>query len=586
MEAPDSTLAARRLAFGAVTLAALALAAVHAGCASDPADPDSAAKSVAVEAAASADSIRPMPVVASAPRRARTDRGRFDVEWTSTHPIAFNEPFDASCRVTHVSGEPADDVQVTVSAWMPAHRHGTAREPKTVHQGDGRYHVTGMLLHMDGHWEMLVDIGFQSEFDRARFDVVLAPEGSADAIAGFTADEVARVLALSPVPPLPDDPTNAHDLDERAAHLGQFLFFDPELSGSGATSCATCHVPERGWSDGKPLASAEGQLARRTMPLWNVAHQRWLFWDGRADSLWSQALQPLEDPREMAGDRVAIAHRIASDADVRVAYERIFGELPELADSARFPARAKPDPTAPDGEFARAWGAMAEDDRAAIDRVFANVGKSIAAFQRKIVSGSSPFDDFVAALREGDAASLDRYPAEARRGLALFLGRANCHFCHSGPNFTDLEFHDTRLPRNADLPLDLGRFAGVMRLQHDAFNGRGVHADGDDVEARAKLEHLVVGGQVWGEFRTPTLREVGGGGPYMHQGQFATLEEVIDFYSDQVSPRTSHGDLDLVLKPVGLTAAEKADLAAFLRSLTSTGLPENLLRQPRSATLE
>ena len=125
-----------------------------------------------------------------------------------------------------------------------------------------------------------------------------------------------------------------------------------------------------------------------------------------------------------------------------------------------------------------------------------------------------------------------------------------------------------------------------MRLQRDPFNGVGPYADAEDAAARSKLEHLPIGGQVWGEFRTPTLRGVGAGGPYMHQGQFATLEEVIDFYSDQVSSRNNHGELDIVLQPVGLSQDEKSDLAAFLRTLTGASLPESLLRQPPTPSLE
>jgi cytochrome c peroxidase len=469
---------------------------------------------------------------------------------------------------------------------MPAHKHGSVRQTKTTALGDGRYRVSGFLLHMEGHWQLFVDIGFERQFDRATFDVLLAPEEADGSYAEFSVDEVSRVLALSPLPEPPDDPTNAYDLDQRAARLGQFLFFDARLSGSGKTSCATCHVPARNWSDGRALAVAEQQLPRRTMPLWNVAYQRWWFWDGRADSLWSQALQPLEDPREMAGSRVAIARLLHDDADLRRAYAAVFGEPPDVADASRFPTTAKPVAADPECAPARAWSTMADADRAAIDRVFANVGKAIAAFQRQIVSRTSAFDDFVEGLRQGDAERMAAFGPAARRGLKLFLGRANCHFCHSGPNFTDREFHNNRAPRRPELPIDLGRFTGVVRLRTDPFNALGEHADGHDPEARAKLEHLPVDGSVWGEFRTPTLRGVAAGGPYMHQGQFETLAQVVDFYSDQVSGFTSHGDYDPVLQPVRLSAEEKDDLIEFLRSLSGAPLPEPLLRQPDSPCLE
>lgn len=539
------------------------------------------APTVALNASAAADELPP-----PSSGRARTDGGRFDVAWTASRRIVFNEPFELECRVAHADGAPADGIQLSVAAWMPSHRHGTVRQPRVSSAGDGVYRVTGLLLHMEGLWQLFVDVGADARFERAAFDVLLAPEDAAEAVAEFTADEVARVLTLSPVPAPPDDPTNAHDLDAKAAHLGQFLFFDTRLSGSGRTSCATCHVPERGWNDGKALASAEGQLPRRTMTLWNVAQQRWFFWDGRADSLWSQALQPLEDPREMAGSRVAIARLVRDDADLRGAYERVFGALPDVSDPARFPAVAKPVAAEPEGEPARAWNAMDPADRDAVDRVFANVGKALAAFERRIVSGPSPFDEFVEGLRQGDAERMTAFSAGARRGLRLFLGRANCHFCHSGPNFSDFEFHNNRVPHRPELPLDLGRFAGVMKLRNDPFNALGSHADAADGEARAKLEHLPVSGHVWGEFRTPTLRGAAAYGPYMHQGQFDTIERVIDFYSDEIPPPSPHGDGERVLVRLNLSPEEKADLAEFLRSLTGAGLPESLLRQPRSPSLD
>lgn len=531
------------------------------------------------------------PVVASASTapssgRGRTNGGRFDVAWTALPRIAFNEPFELECRVTRADGAPAGDVQLSASFWMPSHRHGTVRRTQVTDAGGGVHRVTGLILHMEGLWQLFVDVGLDARYERATFDVLLAPEDAAEAIGEFSAEEVARALTLSPLPEPPDDPTNAYDLDPRAAHLGQFLFFDEALSGSGKTSCATCHVPERGWNDGKALASAEGQLARRTMTLWNVAHQRWFFWDGRADSLWSQALQPLEDAREMAGSRVSIARRLHGDPDLRGAYERVFGALPDVSDPARFPAAAKPVAAEPDCDASRAWAAMDAADRDAVDRVFANVGKALAAFERRIVSGPSPFDEFVEGLRGGDAERMAAFSPGARRGLRVFLGRANCHACHSGPGFSDLEFHNNRVAQRPDLPLDLGRFAGVMKVRDDPFNALGAHADGDDAYARAKLEHLPVTGHVWGEFRTPTLRGAAAYGPYMHQGQIDTIERVVDFYSDEMPPQSGHGDGERVLVRLNLSAEEKADLVEFLRSLTGAGLPESLLRQPRSPALD
>src|SRR6185295_17867475 len=130
----------------------------------------------------------------------------------------------------------------------------------------------------------------------------------------FTDLEVKRLLQHSPLPPPPPDETNAKADDPRAARLGRALFFDARLSGNGRLACASCHQPERSWTDGMALAHGADEGRRQTPSLWNVAYSRWYFWDGRADSLWSQALQPIESPREMAGSREAAVRLVREDA--------------------------------------------------------------------------------------------------------------------------------------------------------------------------------------------------------------------------------------------------------------------------------
>src|SRR5207248_7601058 len=128
-----------------------------------------------------------------------------------------------------------------------------------------------------------------------------------------------------------------------AAALGQFLYFDKRLSGNGEVACATCHQPARGFADGRAIAKGLFSGTRNTPSLLNVALNHWFFWDGRADSLWSQALQPLEGPNEEGGDRLHIAHLVADDAALSAAYQRVFGKLPPFDDIARFPPHARPD---------------------------------------------------------------------------------------------------------------------------------------------------------------------------------------------------------------------------------------------------
>jgi len=395
-----------------------------------------------------------------------------------------------------------------------------------------------------------------------------------------------RALTLSPLPPPPADPTNAVEDDPRAARLGQALFFDARLSKNGTISCATCHDPAQGWSDGKTTAVGLGPVARHTPTLLDVAQHRWFFWDGRKDSLWSQALAPLEDPAEHGASRLQLAHLVAGDARYRATYEALFGALPELSDAERFPPRGRPVPDQPEHPLARAWNGMTWADRDAVERVFANLGKALAAFQRTLRSEPAPFDVFVAGLRAGDAAKQAALGPSARRGLALFLGKARCHTCHDGPFFSDLEFHDDRVPPlDPEGEPDRGRYVGLARVLDDPFNGLGRHSD-DPETGRTRLAYLARTNHSERELKTPTLRNLLRTAPYMHQGQFATLAEVVRFYSALEGALPAHPEERLV-EPLGLDAGEQADLVAFLESLSGapapaerTGIPPELQGPP------
>ena len=210
------------------------------------------------------------------------------------------------------------------------------------------------------------------------FAVVLSacvPEGQP----GWSEAEVERIasLSLDRLPALPPDPSNAVADDPAAAALGEALFFDTRLSGNGRVACATCHLPDRQFQDDRPVGLGMGKTGRRTMPVAGTAYSPWLFWDGRKDSQWSQALGPLESAVEHGGDRTQYAHLVA--AHYRRPYEAIFGPLPDLD--------GLPPHAAPAGEPAvvAAWEAMGEGDRDNVNRVFANMGKAIAAFERGIV---------------------------------------------------------------------------------------------------------------------------------------------------------------------------------------------------------
>lgn len=384
----------------------------------------------------------------------------------------------------------------------------------------------------------------------------------------FSAAERDLLLTMSPLPPPPRDTTNAVDGNPAAISFGAALFFDKRLSGSGEFSCGTCHDPAKAWADGRSLPQAQSTGVRNTITLWNAAYQRWLFWDGRADSLWSQALHPIEDPLEMNGTRLQVAHVIAGDATLAAQYRGLFGELPELGKPERFALTGGPRSQRADDQLN--WWQMQSADREQINRIFANVGKSIAAFVGTIVTKDAPFDRFVADLRAGQRSSA--LSPSAQRGLKLFIGRANCAVCHSGPNFTNLEFHDIRVPPlNAQMQPDMGRARGIAELSADEFVSAGYFSD-DPTGLRAQhLAFLDAEAGVRGHFKTPSLRNVALTAPYMHQGQMATLREVVEYYStlDTAVDPADPNHVEALLVKLDLTEREIDDLVAFMQSLSS-----------------
>src|SRR5688572_9290361 len=173
-----------------------------------------------------------------------------------------------------------------------------------------------------------------------------------------------RSLSLAELEPLQADPGNRVADDPRAVALGQRLFFDTRLSSNGKVSCATCHIPNREFQDDKPLADGVGTTGRRTMPVAGTAYAPFLFWDGRKDSLWSQALGPLESPVEHGGTRAQYAHVVA--ANYRADYEQLFGPVPDLSG---VPPVAGP---VPDAAAAKAWKSLTDKQRDAVTSVYVN----------------------------------------------------------------------------------------------------------------------------------------------------------------------------------------------------------------------
>ena len=369
-------------------------------------------------------------------------------------------------------------------------------------------------------------------------------------------------LTLDRLPPPPPDLSNRVADNAQAARFGQALFFDPRLSGTGGIACATCHQPARRFTDGLPRGHAIGPTARHTPSIIGAAYSPWQYWDGRRDSLWAQALSPLEDPNEHGGQRTAYARFISEDPAYRAQYESLFGALPDLSDDSRFPRRASP---LGDTASHDAWALMTPADQDSVNEIFSNLGKAIAAYERKLTHGPARFDRYVAKTMANDSAATELLTADEAQGLRLFLGKGRCTECHNGPLFTNHEFHNTGiLAAPNELP-DRGRIEGLRKLREDPFNCRG--SWNDEPEAYCgELDFARDGIELIGAFRTPSLRNVVGTAPYMHKGQLASLEAVIRHYNDTPFAMIGHNEAEF---PLSLSRRERRQLEAFLHTLDS-----------------
>lgn len=376
---------------------------------------------------------------------------------------------------------------------------------------------------------------------------ITAPEWSEDELA------LIRSLTLDALPPLPADPSNRVADDPAAARLGEALFFDKRLSSNGEVACATCHLPDRQFQDDIALAQGVGTTNRRTMPISGMAYAPFLFWDGRKDSLWSQALGPLESPVEHGGNRTQYAHVIA--AHYREHYEAIFGPLPSLD---HLPAHAGP---VEDAGAATAWEAMSDSDRRAVTEVFVNIGKAIAAFERTILPAPSRFDRYVASIGMGRQEEI--LLQEEKEGLRLFIGKGECINCHNGPLFSDHHFHNTGVPEVAGLPEDHGRAGGTRAVLDDPFNCLGEFSDAGPEDCSELRFMSADAHEQLRAFKTPSLRGVTDRAPYMHAGQIASLREVVSHYRRAPSAPTGHSEL----RPLDLSEEEAANIVAFLGAL-------------------
>ena len=369
-----------------------------------------------------------------------------------------------------------------------------------------------------------------------------------------------RSLWIDNLRPLPTGTGNAVADDLQAAEFGHRLFFDKRLSANGQVSCASCHRPGHFFTDGLEVAEGLSTGTRNTMSIVGAAYSPWLFWDGRKDSLWSQALSPFENPLEHGSSRMQLVHLIAQDEHYRARYEKLFGPLGDFSDASRFPPAAGP----VDGtKLEESWRSMSPKDQQAVTRVFVNIGKAIAAYERLLIPGAARFDRYVEALVAGGDEPTKILNRDERAGLRLFIGKAQCINCHNGPLLTNHEFHNTALlSRPGSLP-GKGRINAVQAVLGDPFNCLG---DFSDIHPREciELRFIRAGDNLVGAHKTPSLRNTAKTAPYMHAGQLATLEDVIDHYDDAPAAMVGHNEA----KALSLRDKEERQLEAFLHTLT------------------
>jgi len=363
---------------------------------------------------------------------------------------------------------------------------------------------------------------------------------------GLSAEQCADLARIQLPAELPRAAGNSHADDPDAALLGFKVFFDSRFSANLNVRCESCHSVDYGFADNKPTSIAGlGPGVRNAPTVFNAARYTTFLWDGRADSLWSQPLFAFENPAEMGFTRLEIAHLLGALYSEQ--YASVFGALPDLSDAARFPAKGAP------GDAA--FDAMSAQDQLIVSTIVANLGKALEAYMRKVATGPSAVDKFLA----GDVTSLTD---QQRDGMYVFAS-AGCLKCHGGPQLSDNQFHNLGVSAAADQPVDPGRAGGIATLQASPFNRHGSFFDGAPPDAPEDLTPLP------GAFRTPSLRNLLKSAPYGHNGTFGTLESIVDFHL-QGGGRVESGyvgTVDPLLEPKVLSDKDRAALVEFLKAL-------------------
>ena len=338
-------------------------------------------------------------------------------------------------------------------------------------------------------------------------------------LATLSEEESGRLRPLGPLPPVPVPPDNP--MSEAKVELGRMLFFDPRLSGNASMPCSACHLPELGWGTGSAISIGYPGTThwRNSQTIYNTGHYNKLFWDGASSSLESQAPAAAHGAVAGNGDDSIMEMRLKFVPEYVERFEEVFGrDAPIMND---------------------AW-------------------RAIAAFQRTLVSDPArvPFDRFATGEREA-------LSEDALRGMTLFLGKAGCVACHDGPLASNQSFHALGVPQDPILATDDPLQMITVRWENYA---KGVpeqiyYSDPGDLG----LYYVTKRPDDMGKFRVPSLRELVWTAPYMHNGAFETLEEVVEFYDAGGGDAPNKSPL---IQPLGLSEEERADLVAFLESLS------------------
>ena len=404
----------------------------------------------------------------------------------------------------------------------------------------------------------------------------------------------------------PPDPSNRVAGDAKAQLFGQRLFFDPAFSGrllegdndgsgstlgrqgdAGRVSCAGCHLPEAGFVDARSphrqVSLGAQWTLRKTPSLLDVAFAPLYNWDGRRDALWNQALGVMESNREFNSGRLFVAQQLLRLHQPE--YEAVFGAMPEFDDDARFPQLSPEtagcvEVNTTKGSVFRCRGLPGDEadydgltaaDQQLVSVAAVNAAKAISAYVGQLRCGPGRFDDWL----DGDDGALS---AGELRGAALFVGKGGCTPCHGGPRLTDDAFHNVGLsPAIVAVAIqdldDRGAALGIAEALKDPTSSAGELSDGDRQQLPSQA-----GPELEGAFRTPTLRCAALHPSFMHTGQFTDLTQVVGFF-DRGGDRSGYPGTS-ELTPLELSDSERADLVAFLQTLTGPGPEASLLEAP------